>query len=82
MRKKFSSIILVVLNGLVKKYFWYRKVCTYSSNESGLGKGYCVMAGPRPPEQAPPPPPRLPHPGPPEQQEAAGKAGCWLEAPG
>ena len=36
MREKNISIILVVSNDLVKKYFWYIKVCTYSSNLSAL----------------------------------------------
>lgn len=31
-KKKISNMVLIVSSGLVKKYFWYIKACTYSSN--------------------------------------------------
>lgn len=55
MREKNISIILVVSNGLVKKYFWYRKVCAYEVPhlQSGPGTGYASWLASTP---APSPP--------------------------
>ena len=43
-KKKISNMVLIVSSGLVKKYFWYIKACTYSSN---LGEAPHCKSGTR-----------------------------------
>lgn len=61
-RKNISNIILGVSNGLIKKYFWYRKACPQVNVSEGPhllevgGKGEHMVAGPALPAHSDCPP--------------------------
>ena len=71
-KKKISNMVLIVSSGLVKKYFWYIKACTYSSN---LGQAPHCKSGTRAEGPGSLAPSTCPLPGPSRRREGHGHWG-------